>query len=503
LRRSLFAVIGALALVAALAAPVAADYGDPTQQGPLHPMTFPVVGPVSYTDTFGAPRAGGRTHQGQDLMGTKMQPEVAAADGVVSFITIPQASWGYGLTVTGDDGWSYHYLHVNNDTPGTDDGQAPAQYVFAPGIAKGVRVSAGQLVAYMGDSGDAENTGPHLHFELHDPSDTPVNAFASLNAAPRLDTPIAPPAPFPRVAGPDRVATAVDASRAGWPDGAANVVVAAGDRYAEALPASVLAAKQGGPLLLTTGPTLVDTVRAELTRLHATQATVIGSVPVAVDTDLRSMGIGVVRVGSADAAVTTAAAVAKLVGAPDHVAVLVNQSRFPDGVSAAGLAAGRGWPILLSSTTSVPQRTVDTWRALGVTKTYLVGGTVVLSDGVAGLVPGASRLAGADRYATSVAVAQESLRLGGRSADATDLATGSTYPDALAAGSYAARTGGLVVLVDGSGHFADGASRDFLALTGTAPGVDVRAVLGGTNAVSETAYWTLAAMLGRSAGPPS
>ena len=136
MRRSAVAVLGVLALVAVLAAPVAADYGNPSQQGPLHPMTFPVVGPVSYTDTFGAPRPGGRTHQGQDLMGTKMQPEVAAADGVISFITMPEASWGYSLTITDDDGWSYHYLHINNDTPGTDDGQAQMQYVFAPGIAK-------------------------------------------------------------------------------------------------------------------------------------------------------------------------------------------------------------------------------------------------------------------------------------------------------------------------------------------------------------------------------
>ena len=490
--------------MAALAPPVAADYGDPSRQGPLQPMTFPVVGPVSYTDTFGAPRAGGRTHQGQDLMGTKMEPEVAAADGVVSFITLPEASWGYSLTITGDDGWSYHYLHINNDTPGTDDGRAPMQYVFAPGIAKGLRVTAGQLVAYMGDSGDAETTAPHLHFELHDPSDTPVNAFASLNAAPRIDTPLAPPAPFPRLAGPDRVATAVEASRAGWPDGADHVVLAAGDRYAEALPASVLAAKQSGPLLLTTGPTLVDAVRQELTRLHATQATVIGSVPTSVDADLRSTGIGVTRVGTANAPVTTAAAVARLVGAPDHVAVLVNQARFPDGVSAAGLAAGRGWPILLSNTTAVPQGTVDTWRGLGVTTTYLVGGTVVLSDGVAGLAPGRIRLSGPDRYATSVAVARESLRLGGRSGDETELATGSAYPDALAAGAYAAHTGGIVVLVDGSGHFSDGASRDFLSVTGTeTPAVDVKAVLGGTQAVSETAYWALAAMLGRSGAPSS
>src|SRR5207244_7618266 len=140
---------------------------------------------------------------------------VAAADGFVTYITIPEASYGYMLTITGDDGWSYDYLHINNDTPGTDDGKAPMSDVFAPGIAKGVRVNAGQLVAYMGDSGDAETTAPHLHFELHDPTGVAVNAYASLQAAPH-PTAAAPPAPnvpdVPRLAGADRLPTAIAAS---------------------------------------------------------------------------------------------------------------------------------------------------------------------------------------------------------------------------------------------------------------------------------------------------
>src|SRR5690606_36480765 len=66
-------------------------------------------------------------------------------------------------------GWFYVYLHVNNDTPGTDDGQATFEQAFVPGLAVGQRVSSCQPIAYMGDSGNAEGAGAHLHFEIRRP----------------------------------------------------------------------------------------------------------------------------------------------------------------------------------------------------------------------------------------------------------------------------------------------------------------------------------------------
>lgn len=137
---------------------------------PVADIVFPVLGKVTWSDTFGDPRDGGaRQHQGQDLPAPKMRPLLAAFDGV----------W-QGMTLISDAGLIASYIHLNNDTPGTDDGQGGEEYRLAPGIWDGVRVVAGQFIAYCGDSGNAEEAGPHLHFELAHPN------FGTFNAAPSL-----------------------------------------------------------------------------------------------------------------------------------------------------------------------------------------------------------------------------------------------------------------------------------------------------------------------------
>lgn len=150
------------------------------------PMVFPVVGPVTWSDTWGAARDGGRRrHQGQDLMAPKLRPLVAAFDGVVTLGSKPSH---YTLYLRSDFGYTAAYMHINNDTPGTDDGLGGEEYAYAPGLKSGDRVVAGQLLAWVGDSGNAENTGPHCHFELSGPEGV-FNAAPSLRAAQKLDAP--------------------------------------------------------------------------------------------------------------------------------------------------------------------------------------------------------------------------------------------------------------------------------------------------------------------------
>lgn len=179
-----------------------------TPQGEIVvPMVFPMLGPCRWSDTWGAPRDGGtRRHIGQDLPAEKMRPLVACFAG----------TWT-GAGIDGDNGWSAAYYHMNNDTPGTDDGQGGEEHRVAPGLRPGDRVVAGQLVGYCGDSGNAEETISHLHFELHGPQG-PINAAASLRAAQRLSAPrIALPQPEIRPGSGlvryDAVVRAVDPGR--------------------------------------------------------------------------------------------------------------------------------------------------------------------------------------------------------------------------------------------------------------------------------------------------
>jgi len=154
----------------------------------LRDIEFPEVEAVTYFDDFGDCRGGEgcpRRHEGIDMVGEKWQRLLSAVDGRVHDVQVatkgdPTGNW---LTLVDDDGWTYHYGHINNDTPMTDDGRNPQQYAFGPGIVPGATVRRGQFVAYMGDSGNAEGRHAHLHFEIHDPDDRPVNPYVSLRIA--------------------------------------------------------------------------------------------------------------------------------------------------------------------------------------------------------------------------------------------------------------------------------------------------------------------------------
>jgi len=176
----LLAATAALVIVVAVVPAVAASAHD---EGELvdYRLTLPVDGDHHFSDWFWAARSGG-IHHAQDLMADKMTPVVAASDGTVRLVNWTAQSHMNPhrcctIALRHDDGWESWYIHLNNDTPGTDDGEA---WGIADGIVPGVRVKAGQLIGWVGDSGTAERTAPHLHFELRDPSKTVVNPFQSL-----------------------------------------------------------------------------------------------------------------------------------------------------------------------------------------------------------------------------------------------------------------------------------------------------------------------------------
>ena len=149
-------------------------------------LTFPVGGTATYSDSYDAPRGGGtRVHRATDVMAAEGTPVHAAVGGTVKWITgLNEAlpSYGYMIRIAGDDGRDYAYVHL-----GRQDG--PASGAYAPGIVDGAVVRRGQLIGYVGCSGNASCDGPHLHFEIHDPTVTDpygkqqINPYRSLIAA--------------------------------------------------------------------------------------------------------------------------------------------------------------------------------------------------------------------------------------------------------------------------------------------------------------------------------
>jgi hypothetical protein len=195
-----------LAVILGLAAGTAAAAAPKV---PEH-IVFPVVGVVNYIDDFGAPRPGGR-HQGNDLMSAKKSPAVAAEAGTVKYWTTSRAA-GCMLYLYGEGGTVYYYIHLNNDLTMRNDN-------------RGKRVQAGQQIAYVGDSGDADGGMSHLHFEVHPGGGRAVSPYPYLQKAYKLLFAAKTGTPFSLTltgtvvaAATNRLVVTVSTSQA-WPSG--------------------------------------------------------------------------------------------------------------------------------------------------------------------------------------------------------------------------------------------------------------------------------------------
>ena len=149
-------------------------------------LVFPVLGEATYTDDFGDPRGQGR-HEGIDMLAPRRALVLAAEAGTVKFHTTSSRA-GCMLYLDGRSGTEYLYIHLNNDlTDGNDNqGRCVQGVAYAKGLKDGAKVSAGEVIAYVGDSGDADGIHPHLHFEVHPNGGVAANPYPHLNKARRL-----------------------------------------------------------------------------------------------------------------------------------------------------------------------------------------------------------------------------------------------------------------------------------------------------------------------------
>lgn len=288
-----------------------------------------------------------------------------------------------------------------------------------------------------------------------------------------------------RAAGPDRYATAAVVSRGSFaPSPGSSVFLTSGESFADALSAGPAAAHLDAPLLLTATNGLPRATAEELTRLRPGSVHVVGGttpVPDAVLAAVRSLlpTATVDRTAGADRYATATAVAARFFPADQTSFVLARGDAFPDAVTGAALAGRRGEPLLLTAPGDLPGTVTDWLSAADRARVTVVGGVDSVSDPVAREVDlfltdadAVTRLSGADRYATSAAVAQ---RLS-PDARVAVVATGRTFPDALAAVPVAAVNGAPLLLVPGD-----------CAPAGTAEYLADAAYLGGTIVVGAEA----------------
>jgi murein DD-endopeptidase MepM/ murein hydrolase activator NlpD len=134
-------------------------------------FVFPVADPHTFSSTYGAPRSGGRSHEGNDIFAPMGTPLLASENGVISDMGVGTLG-GTKLWVYGESGTHYYYAHL---------------IAYADGITEGTHVDAGQVVGYVGNTGNAISTPPHLHYEIHPAGGDAIDPYPLLHAVDMID----------------------------------------------------------------------------------------------------------------------------------------------------------------------------------------------------------------------------------------------------------------------------------------------------------------------------
>ncbi|HZD58991.1 MAG TPA: peptidoglycan DD-metalloendopeptidase family protein [Anaerolineae bacterium] len=153
-------------------------FATPSSTTTASGFIFPVAPPYTYVDSWGAPRMRGtryeHAHEGTDIMALPWTNALAVEDGTISKMG-NNTLGGISLWLSGDTGNEYYYAHL---------------YGYADGLEVGQHVKAGQVIGYVGDTGNANGT-PHLHFEIHPHGGVPIDPYSFLLAMdPMVHTPI-------------------------------------------------------------------------------------------------------------------------------------------------------------------------------------------------------------------------------------------------------------------------------------------------------------------------
>jgi putative cell wall-binding protein len=256
-----------------------------------------------------------------------------------------------------------------------------------------------------------------------------------------------------RIAGADRYDTAVKLSSGAATGG--TVYVSTAGSFADALAGGPAAALQDAPSLLVARDQIPTVTLQRLQALQPSDIVVLGgtgAISDAVFAQLDALATnGATRRAGADRQETSALISAQAFNPNVPVAYVVNGDSFPEAEAAAAAGVFRGGPVLLVKSTAITAPVAAELDRLNPQSIVVVGGTSLVSSGVLEAVKAystnVSRIAGADRYATAVALSKVTYPPGG---PRPYIATGLNFPDALAAGSAPNRNGAPLLLVPGS-----------------------------------------------------
>ncbi len=301
-----------------------------------------------------------------------------------------------------------------------------------------------------------------------------------------------------RQSGADRYATAVAVSAANFAPGVPVVFIATGTNFPDALAGGPPGGILGGPILLVQPTAIPSVVQAELLRLSPAKVVILGgtgAVSGGVESQLVGMfGSGKVSRLAGANRYATAVAISQAYFSPGvPVVYLATGTNFPDALAGGPPGGKFGGPVLLVQPTAIPAAVQAELLRLNPAKVVILGGTGAVSGAVEAQLVSmfgsgkVSRLSGADRYATAVAISQANYA---PNVPVVFVATGANFPDALAGTPPAGDQLGPILLVTRDTIPASVAAE----LTRLKPGRIV--VLGGTGVISAGVATALAAYLG-------
>lgn len=256
-----------------------------------------------------------------------------------------------------------------------------------------------------------------------------------------------------RLAGSDRYATAVEISKNGFSPGVPVVYLASGTDFPDALGAAPAASLGGGPLLLTSPTSLPSVVAAELRRLAPARIVVVGGTPsvsAAVFSQLQTIA-PTERLSGSDR-FETSRRIVDAAFESASIAYIATGLNFPDALTASAAAAKVQAPVILvhGGAASVDSATIGLLRALGVTTVRIAGSSSTVSNGIQSSLANngfsVQRLAGSDRFETANKINEQVFT----SAPTVYLASGVTFPDALAGAALAGSRGAPLYVATGS-----------------------------------------------------